>query len=203
MRKILLLFCLFSFVCYAQDTTYLKVHFLYGSRPLKKYRHIEKKWFGGVWGGHVGVESNEGEILNFLPSGKFHWFAQSKNRHSTYALHSHHGFYAILGGDPFEVKKAVVLIPLTPAQKEKFDSIARAYLGDVPYDYALIGMRCAAATYDILDQLGIMPDYSYGKTYRRIFYPRILRKRLFRKARQHNWTILRQDGSGTRKWDWD
>ncbi len=188
---------------YSQDRAYLKVHFLYGSKPLKKYKATEQKWFGGVLGGHVGIEADSNKIINFLPNGKFHWFAKKANRHSTYAIHDVDNFYAILGGNADSVKKAIVYIPVTALQKQKFDSITINYLRQTPYDYALFGMRCGAAAYDILGQLNILPNYSYGKTYKKIFYPKKLRKRLFKKAKENGWKIFRQEGSVRRKWEKD
>jgi hypothetical protein len=198
-----LLFCIFSFTVFSQDTVYLKVHFLYGSKPFKKYKSTESRWFGGMLGGHVGIEGDSGKIVNFLPQGKFHWFARKSDRHSIYALHSENAFYSILGGNGDSVKKAVVYVPVTENQKERFDSITRVYLKQVPYDYAFWGMRCGAATYEILGQLGILPGYGIGKTYRRIFYPRRLRKRLFKKAIENNWKIITQEGTIKRKWEKD
>ena len=197
------LFCIISFLSYAQDTIYIKVHFLYGSKPLKKYKDTEQKWFGGILGGHVGIEGDSGQIVNFVPSGKFHWFAKKNNKHSRYAIHSSDNFYAIMGGNPDSVKKAIVYIPVTRRQKQEFDSITTLYLKQTPYDYALFGMRCGAAAYDILGQLGILTNYPYRKTYRKIFYPKKLRKRLFKKAMENNWTIVKQDGSCKRKWEQD
>jgi hypothetical protein len=202
-KGITILFSFISILCYSQDTTYLKVHFLYGSKPLKKYKGAEQKWFGGILGGHVGIEEDSDKIVSFLPSGKFHWVDKKDNRHSTYAIHSVENFYAILGGNPDSVKKAVVYIPVTRQQKQKFDSITAAYLNQTPYDYAFMGMRCGAAAYDILEQLDILPNYSYSKTYKKIFYPEKLRVRLFKKAGENGWTILRQNGSPRRKWEQD
>lgn len=179
---LILFFCFSCFLTYSQDNVYLKVHFLYGSRPLKKYKDTEQKWFGGVLGGHVGIEGDSNKIVNFIPNGKFHWFAKKNDRHSTYAVHSIYDFYAILGGNPDSVKKAVVYIPVSRKQKLTFDSITSSYLKQTPYDYALFGMRCGAATYEILGQLDILPKFSYSKTYKKIFYPKKLRKRLFKKA---------------------
>lgn len=204
MRILLLLFfCFSSSLVYSGDTAYLKVHFLYGSKPLKKYKATEKKWFGGKLGGHAGIEADSNKILNFLPSGKFHWISKKKDPHSTYALHSDNSFYAILGGHPDSVKKAIVYIPVTLQQKQQFDSIATAYLTQTPYDYALFGMRCGAATYEVLGQLNILPRYKNSKTYKKIFYPKKLRKRLFKKAGNNGWLIVRQDGSRRRKWERD
>lgn len=205
MRKLIITYILCSafFLTYSQDSLFLKVHFLYGSKPLKKYKGTERKWFGGILGGHVGIEGDSDKILNFLRKGKFHWFAKKDNRHSMYKEHAFCDFYAIFRCDPDNVKKAIVCIPVTTQQKQQFDSIAKAYLQQTPYDYAFIGMRCGAAAYDILGQLGILPKYSICKTYRKIFYPKKLRKRLLKKASQNNWTIVRQDGLIRRKWERD
>jgi hypothetical protein len=195
------IFCLSFFKTFSQDS--LKVHFLYGSKPLKKYKNTEQKWFGGILGGHVGIEGDSGRILNFLPSGQFRWFAKKNNRHSTYSVHSVNSFYSILGGDGDSVKKTIVYIPISIQQKQRFDSIASLYLKKTPYDYALFGMRCGAASYEILGQLDILPTYSYNKTYRKIFYPKKLRKRLLKKANENGWVIIRREGSSKRKWEQD
>ena len=202
-RILIILTCLFSFCSLAQDSMYLKVHFLYGSKPLKKYNSTESKWFGGVLGGHVGIEGDSGKIVNFVPYGKFHWVDKKENVNSKYTVHSYQGFYSILGGNPDSVKKAVVYIPVTLEKKHKFDSITQVYLKKSPYDYAFIGMRCGAAAYEILGQLNILPAYSKKKTYRKIFYPKKLRKRLFKKAKKNNWLIVRMHGSKKRKWEKD
>jgi hypothetical protein len=64
-------------------------------------------------------------------------------------------------------------------------------------------MRCGAAAYDILGQLDVLTSYSYRKTYRKIFYPKKLRKRLFKKAKEYAWKVVRQDSSIKRKWEKD
>jgi hypothetical protein len=198
-----ILLCFISTLCYSQETAYLKIHFLYGSKPLKQYKDTEQKWFGGILGGHAGIEGDNDKVVSFLPSGKFHLIAKKDNRHSVFALHSVNNFYAVLGGNADSVKKVIINIPVTLQQKQRFDSITTAYLRQPPYDYALLGMRCGAAAYDILAQLEILPRYSYGKTYRKIFYPKKLRKRLFQQAATNNWTIERHDGSNKRKWEQD
>lgn len=204
MRQILtILFFLVSSLSYSEDTTFLKIHFLYGSKPLKKYKDTETKWFGGLLGGHVGIESGSDSIVNFMPSGKFHWFAKKNNKHSAFSIHTADKFYAILGGNLNEAKKAIVSIPITTNQKHKFDSITTVYLKHTPYDYAFFGMRCGAATYEILGQLGIFPTYPYAKTYKKIFYPKKLRKRVFKKAVESGWGIVKQEGSFKRKWEQD
>ena len=204
MKPFLLLLCCFFFLtASSQDSLFIKVHFLYGSKPRARYKDTEPKWFGGVLGGHVGVEGDSGRILNFVPKGKFHWFAKKDSAHSCYTQYSENSFYAILGGNPDSVKKLVVYVPVTLQQKKTLDSLSVVYLQHSPYDYALFGMRCGAAAYEILGQLGIVQHYSYRKTWRKIFYPKKLRKRLLASAAKNGWRMQRQEGSSRRKWEKD
>lgn len=186
-----------------QDTSFLQVHILYGSKPKRAFQKSEKKVFGGKLGGHVGIEVESNVILNFVPKGRFHWFAQKNRKHSTYTTHTRAGFYAYSGGHPDSVKKALVRIPISMEQKLRFDSIASIYMEQTPYDYAFLGMRCAAATYEVLGQLDILPPYGKARLVRKVFYPKKLRKRLFKKAKKEGWRIERQAGSERRIWDSD
>jgi hypothetical protein len=186
-----------------EEMTTIKVHFLYGSRPLKKYKDTERKWFGGILGGHVGIEGDSNRILNFRSKGNFHVFTSKKNKHSRYDQHNFQSFYAYFGSNPDSVKRTIVTIPVTYGQKQKFDSIGASYLEQVPYDYALVGMRCGAAAYEILGQIGVVKSYSYEGTYWKIFYPQLLRRRLLALANQNNWQIERQEGTAKRKWEQD
>lgn len=185
------------------EEMYLQVHFLYGSKPAKKFKKTEKRWFGGILGGHVGLGLDSNQILNFTRKGSFHIFPNAKNKHSTYLLSSYNEFYSILGGDTEKMKKAVVYIPIDEKQKQIFQQVAQKYLQETPYDYAFFGMRCAAATYDVLAQMGIMKPHKRSKISRKIFYPRKLRKRLLAMALQNNWTLVRCEGTICRKWERD
>lgn len=189
---------------FAQDTSYIRVHFLYGSRPLKSFKKTEPVWFGGISGGHVGIESDSDRILNFVPHGRFHLLPDNHAKHSRYTVDSFNRFYSRLGGQhPDSAKQAIVVIPVTRQQKQKFDSIAALYLTQTPYDYALVGMRCGAAAYEILAQLGIMPRLSLAKTSLEILYPKKLRRRLLSKADKNGWAVIRHNGSCHRKWESD
>ncbi len=188
---------------HGQDSAFIRVHFLYGSKPRSAYRESEPKWFGGKLGGHVGVEIGRDSILNFLPAGKFHVFGKKEDRHSRFAIHDHDGFYSMFGGEPDSMKRAVVTIPITPQQRITLDSLAAAYLASTPYDYAFFGMRCGAATYDVLSQVDILKAYGRSALVRKIFYPKKLRKRLFRLAEQQHWHLECHTGSSRRKWERD
>jgi hypothetical protein len=192
---------LLSLSTFAQDSIFIKVHFLYGSKPHRKHRDTEGKWFGGKLGGHVGIETDSNRILDFNPLGKFHYIAKRNDRNSCFAVHTPEDFWEIFGGNAEDMKKTSVVVPLTPSQKAEFDSIYKVYTAQTPYDYAFIGMRCGAAAYDILGKLGIMKELSYRKTYLKIFYPKKLRRRLLKKARKNNWQVIRQEGTNRRKWE--
>lgn len=196
-------FCMAGGQAIASDTCYIKVQFIYGSKPLKKHRDTEKKWFGGLPGGHVGIEADSNKVLDFHPYKNFHIIETGQNKHSRFLLRPAEQFWSGFGCPGETVKKATVIIPVTKAQKLRFDSIANSYLSNTPYDYAFIGMRCAAATYDILSQLDLVERYPLQTMYLKIFYPKKLRSRLIAKAEEMGWAVLKQEGSAKRKWEQD
>lgn len=209
LRKLttLLLTSAFLLTCAIQakagDTTYIKVHFLYGSKPKVEYKDSESKWFGGILGGHVGIEVDSNKIMDFVGEGKLHIFEKTNNKHSRFTVRSPKSFWEIFNTKAETVKKATVTIPITEIQKEKLDSIFKTYTSETPYDYAFFGMRCGAAAYDVLGQLGIVAKLSHRKTYLKIFYPRKLRKRLLTKAEKENWKVLKKAGTTKRRWEQD
>ena len=203
MKMPLFLLFLFCFThSYSQDSSCIKVQFLYGSKPLKKYKNIEEKWFGGILGGHVGIEGDSGKFYSFEIIGKNKIF-NGKPDNSAYKLVTGEEFWSVMKTKEDSLKKATIIIPVSHDQKKKFDSITTDYLKQVPYCYAVFGMRCGSSTYEILAQMGIFPQYSDFKTYMKIFYPRRLRKRLLSKAEKNNWEVLRQQGTPKRKWEKD
>jgi len=190
-----------AFQSFANDSTFIKVHFLYGSKPKKAYKSTEVKWFGGLHGGHVGVEIEPNKIIDFVPSGKFHYVEKHDNRHSSFTEHDTTSFWEIFGSDSDSMKKMTIVIPITDSQKKKLNSLAKAYWNETPYDYAFVGMRCASATYDILAQIGITKKFKRKKTFRKNFYPKRTRKKLVKLAKRNNWKIIRKQGSPKRKWE--
>jgi len=203
MKMPLFLLFLFCFThSYSQDSSCIKVQFLYGSKPLKKYKNTEEKWFGGILGGHVGIEGDSGKFYSFEIIGKNKIF-NGKPDNSAYKLVTGEEFWSVMKTKEDSLKKATIIIPVSHDQKKKFDSITTDYLKQVPYCYAVFGMRCGSSTYEILAQMGIFPQYSDFKTYMKIFYPRRLRKRLLSKAEKNNWEVLRQQGTPKRKWEKD
>ncbi|HMK04839.1 MAG TPA: hypothetical protein VK489_11630 [Ferruginibacter sp.] len=196
-------FCMAAIPAFANDSCFIKVQFIYGSKPLKKHRDTEKRWFGGLPGGHVGIEADSNKVLDFHPYKNFHLIETNKKKHSRFLLRPAEEFWSGFGCPGETVKKATVIIPVTKAQKQRYDSIANSYLSNTPYDYAFIGMRCAAAAYDILSQLDIVEDMPKSTMYMKIFYPKKLRLRLYARAEEMGWEVVKQEGSPKRKWEQD
>jgi len=195
---------MFTIQCLAQDSTVsITVYFLYGSTPRKEYMTTEINWFGGKLGGHVGIGLTDDSLISFVPRGSLPSFAKKTNRRSAFTIDSKESFYSMFGTPGAEVKKMTIRIPISNEQKRIFDSLTVAYLAHTPYDYALFGMRCGAAGYDILAHMGIVKRYGYRKTYMKIFYPRRLRRRLLKKARKNNWFVKSEQGTARREWEKD
>lgn len=122
---------------------------------------------------------------------------------SAFAIHSFNHIYSIFGGHHDSSKKAIFYNPISLEQKKKINSIAANYLRQPHYDYAFFGMRCGAADYEILAQLDIVKSYGIPTTSRKIFYPKKLRKRLFKKAKINAWRVDQFEGTKRRKWEND
>jgi hypothetical protein len=202
MTRLYILLATTGFFLHAHAQDSIKVQFIYGSKPLKKYKSEEKKWFGGMLGGHVGIEGDSGKFYSFEITGKNKIFNGKKNN-STYKIETAGEFWNVMETKEDSIKTATIAVPISPKQKQKFDSITTTYAKEVPYCYAVFGMRCGACTYDILAQMDLFPRYSQFRTSMKIFYPRRLRKRLLAKAEQHNWTIIQKEGTPKRKWERD
>jgi hypothetical protein len=176
----------------------VKIHFRYGSKPLKDFP-AEKKVFGGILGGHVYIEINE--IFYGFERGEeksHHIFPRKKynaefKKETLEHFNNLEKFNQLIS---FEIK-------LNRDQEDKLYSLVEAYHNIVPYDYALFGMRCGASTYHILSQIEFFPKASKLISILLIPYPKLLRKRLFKMAFGYQWEITTQLGCETRRWEKD
>jgi len=192
---------LFTVTSICQDV--IRVQFIHGSKPKKEYRQTEKKWFGGLMGGHAGIENEPDQFLSFEGNDRFHPIDHAKKRHCRYRLLNAQEFWSIMGTSGDSVRKTTIIIPVDSCQKMMLDSLVDSYVQHPPYDYSVFGMRCASATYEILGQLDILKPLSYRNTCLRIFYPKILRKKLLKKAAKNGWIVERSAGSERRRWEKD
>lgn len=185
------------------DSVSINVHFLHGSKPKFKFRHEEDRWFGGLLGGHAGLEYEPNQIINFLPKARFHVFTHPRLINSKFSIHDTVSFYEILGSVYGSVKKTIITVKISAQQKAKLDSVVAAYRNRSPYDYAFFGMRCGAATYDLMAQAGVVPAYSFFGTWSKLFYPRKTRHRLERLALTKGYAVQKAPGSMRRIWEKD
>jgi hypothetical protein len=187
------IFSISSFAQPASDT--IQLHFLYGSRPAKDFKQTESKHFGGIKGGHVNIEAN-GRVLDFLPGN---CPILPENKKPTGGFRLNQSIY----WDTASTKWATVKIPVTQQQLTKLDSLFTLYASQTPYDYAVFGMRCAAASYDVLSEIGLFKPLPDKNNIIKNFYPKLLRKRVLKWAAEKNYPVIFHPGKSSRKWESD
>lgn len=174
----------------------IRVNFLYGSVPARGFRTTEKPAFGGLKGGHVNIQSS-GRVLDFRPHGTCHIVPVGSKPNGGFDINN--GLY----WDTATTKWASIRIPVTAAQKAELETIFSEYASSTPYDYAVFGMRCAAASYDVLSRIGLFPQMSERNNIIAHFYPKLLRKKVFSWARKHDYEIVFHEGRTSRVWESD
>lgn len=198
MRVPLLLCC---FLCgtaaLCQDSTVsLRINFLYGSKPAKGYKQTESKRFGGIKGGHVNIELN-GRVLDFAPNGRCHLFSRNKKPGGGFFINSRAWW------DTLNEKSAYIVVPVARWQADSLNKIFDSFAAATPYDYAVFGHRCASATYHVLSMAGILRRKSTFGNVTGNFYPKLLRKKLFKWAARRGYAVKKFQGSKSRKWEKD
>jgi hypothetical protein len=196
--KTIILFLLFGST-YAQidSTHFIKVHFLYGSKPKKKFPK-EVKYFGGLHGGHVSIQVGNMDY-GFEPTDRVHILPHRHNPKSVYVDN------IVKGQMRYDTTSKVTtfIIPLTTEQLNKLNQINLGYCKKAPYDYAFFGMRCASTAQDVLGQIGVVKKRGRFSNIVTTFYPKKLRKRLFKLAAKNSYTIVQRHGRASRKWEKD
>jgi|SRR5688572_8693683 len=188
--------CTLGLFCHGQTVTdTIQLHFLYGSAPAKEYKKSEKKHFGGIKGGHVNIEAN-GRILDFLPGN---CPILPENKKPTGGFRINYTPY----WDTATTKWITIKIPITKEQMKQLEVLFDVYSEKTPYDYAVFGMRCAAASYDVLSEIGIVKKVPDKQNIVKNFYPKLLRKRMLKWAEKNNYPIIYHEGNEKRKWEKD
>ena len=187
--------------CFPQvDTShFIKVNFLYGSKPIRKYRSTEPRYFGGFHGGHVSIQVNDRDY-GFEPAKRpIHIFPHKKQR-------AEFADTILSGGQPRYGpgnKTVTFIIPVSKKQVEEIENLHRCYKDACPFDYAFFGMRCASTTHEILAHTGVLKKKSRLNNIITTFYPKRLRKRMYRLAAKNNYKVIKTPGRPTRKWEGD
>lgn len=182
----------------AQETHLLKVFFRYGSIPEIGYEYIEYEETGGLEGGHVslGIDSLE---IGFTNEHVIHVFPRNDDKKGLFYWEYLKDFEEQVA----DKKYITFVVPLSEEQYVKLKSILMAYIDESPYDYAFFGMRCAAAAYDVLSQIGIFEHKSMTANVISNFYPRLFRRKMLLLARKKGYTVMRIKGRKTRIWEGD
>ena len=202
----------------------IRVLCLYGSIPAKGWMGREPMYGPNtlinrttkLHGGHVGVEYAVGKVLSFQPlkytgiaaSGHLITSTDKKNFNSCFRIYSETRMWNVLGNyyDNIDsLRRVVFVIPVTAAQKKTLDSLALQYTRQTPYDYAFMGMRCASATYDVLQTAGIVPEFKHELWYN-VFTTREFRYLLYQeylRNKDKGWQLHTCKGSVSRKWEKD
>lgn len=183
----------------AQDTSYIKIHFWYGSKPAKGFKKSESKYFGGIHGGHVTVEVGD-SVYGFSPGGgRARIFAKRSHSNGYFHLESKLEYTFDSTGD----KQTSIVIPVTADELNELRIHVNDYLKNRPYDYAFFGMRCAAAAHEMLSVAGVFKKRTKFFSIFYNFYPKKLRKRVLDKALKEKCEIIHQEGRKERKWEND
>jgi hypothetical protein len=194
--KSLLIFLFIPLLSICQNDT-LVVEVIYGSKPIDKN---ERSWFGGKLGGHIGLKIGKDSVMHFVPGGRV--VAININSDTgRYLISSSKQFYRTFRADT--TKTCQIFIPINSSQKQKLLNDSKPFLKEGPYPYAFLGMRCAAACYHLLSLADVTKDLSRSRMTWKFFYPRKLRKYLFKEAKSKGWIIKETPGSTKRKWDHD
>jgi len=173
----------------------IKINFLYGSKPAKGCKQTESKCFGGLKGGHVNIEAG-GRVLDFRP-GKNPLFPQNKKPTGGYSISE--TAYKNKEKD----KWTTVIVTVNEEQFTKLRKLFDSFSVKTPYDYSVFGMRCAAASYDVLSEIGLFNEISNSKNVLEHFYPKLLRKKILKWAEKNNYAVIKNEGRPSRKWESD
>ena len=200
LRSILLFIFLFAFIgnrSIANDSlSYtIKINFLYGSRPAKGYKHAEAKLFGGIKGGHVNIQCGQ-KVLDFMPGNNP---LLPNNIKPTGGFKLNQSIY----WDTTNTKWTSIIVPVSSEQYAYLQRLFDSLSAKTPYDYAIFGMRCAAASYDVLSDIGLFKKISNPKNISKHFYPKLLRKKVLKWAEENHYTVISKEGRNTRKWESD
>jgi len=196
MRIVAVLISFFIFSsCFAGDSTYtIRINFLYGSKPARGYHEQEPRLFGGIKGGHVNIEAG-GRVLDFTP-GNNPLFPHNKRPSGGFSINQSVSW----DGDD---KWKTVIVPVSEERYIELQKVFDSVAAQTPYDYAIFGMRCAAASYDVLSKIGLFEEYTTAKNVATHFYPKLLRKKVLKWAGKNNFTVISNEGRSSRKWESD
>lgn len=188
-----------SLFCYSQgkiDT--IKIVFLHGSKPAKGQKN-EYKTVGGFLGGHV-VTQIDTNVYGFnFKSNRIRIFPHRNNKCGVMEKESAKDFFKLKNGCKF----TIISIPVTEKQYSDIKTYYESNVVKSDFDYAFLGMRCASACYKGLSLINTFKSAKNGRSIRKAFYPKRLRKKLCRLAEKEEFKIHTIKGRSGRRWEGD
>lgn len=152
------------------------------------------KELGGLFGGHVVLQI-EGHCYGFfyLNRKKIHLLPHPENYSCEFQKQPLSEWDKIVA----DKKETSIRIPVNKNDYAEILSFYEQALKQAPYDYAMLGQRCASSVYTLLKDLKIStgPHYFFAA-----FYPGALRRTLLKQARKQNWQVVVKQGSPDRIW---
>lgn len=180
-----------------EDTIVL--HFIHGSIP-KKNCEDQRIRVGGLLGGHVEIEV-DGLVYGFEFKNKadIHLFPRMhrNNFNSKFTIKKKEDWLKETESD----KITSIFIPIERDKKIPLINTLASYQKEIPYDYSFFGMRCTSAAYEIISELGVFPKKSRVRYIVTAFYPRQLRKKLIKWAKNNTLHVRLKEGIKCRTWD--
>src|SRR3989339_1896211 len=189
---LILLMIPFGEQVFSKESHVLKVFFRYGSVPARGYEDPDYEEVGGLLGGHVslGLDSTE---IGFTNREREHLISNVNKINSVFYRKPIREFEEKSSGK----KYVTFVIPISDDQYYKLLNLLQNYIEHTPYDYAFFGMRCTSATYEVLSHIGLFPEKSRTRNIQENFYPELLRRKMFRLAREKKLPTIFQEGRET------
>lgn len=175
-----------------EDQTFIWVRIWHGY--LRKWSGRQHpKELGGLFGGHVVMEI-DGFCYGFFYQDRkrIHIFPK-KTFNCEFQKQSLAEWEKIIA----DKKETKIRIPIQQGQKEILQEFYEKALNNPPYDYTMMGQRCASSVYCLLKNQHLLQG---GHYYWSAFYPGALRRNLVRTAKQKNWLVIEKTGSSDRFW---
>ena len=181
-------------------TKKINVHFFHGYVIKKPFRNTEEPIRGGFLGGHVYFQLKN-HVYGFEPinNDKFHVVPRIHPKRFNSNLKKEHVNDWLRFYEQYKFTSIEVLVSQTRFIYLK--NILKKYKILPPYDYALLGVRCASFTHYLLTKCGVCRSAGIIDSIIRFPYPRKLRFNLLRKALKQGWRISETTGTNTRIWE--
>ncbi len=175
------------------------LHFTHGSVPRPGCED-QRSRLGGKWGGHVELEIDD-HLHGFELERRPDWHLVARRRRSSFNCVFEKKPLADWLAASLNDKRTSIALPVTAGQKDWLLEFYERNGAEPPYDYAFLGMRCAASMREVLGGAGILSEISRFGCLVSAFYPRQFRRKMLRLAAEKGWQVTLKPGIECRDWD--